>query len=163
MAEQGRMMELHQPGGFIMNSNQRSSGNNQSSNGANEKSVSQGSQQSQQQNQQNQQNQQSQQNQQNKQGQNQQNKQSGRQGSQQGSDSTRRPGSQTGAEQVDDVGSQHYQGDSGYAGNRQSQETDKFDDTGLSNTRNMQGDATSAKERQAKQSNVGRRDDGTPD
>ena len=148
-----------------MNSNQRSSGNNQTSNAANEKGSQQSGNLGNKSGQQggSQQSGQSQQNQQNKQGKDQQSQQSDRQGPQQGRESTSRPGSQTSADRVDDVGSQHYQGDSGYAGNRQSSEVDRSEDTGLSNTRNMQGDATSAKERQAKQSNVGRRDDGTPD
>lgn len=86
-------------------------------------------------------------------------------------DSTGRVGSQTGNQQMaqgyDDVGNQRYSNDSsgGYprspAGKRLSAQQDMDDDTGLSNSANMQ--ETDMGTKQVEQSNVGRRSDMTPD
>lgn len=86
-------------------------------------------------------------------------------------DTTGRVGAQTGSEQMaqgyDDVGTQRYSNDSsgGYprspAGNRQSAQQDMDDDTGLSNSANMQEIDMGTK--QVEQSHVGRRSDMTPD
>lgn len=48
-------------------------------------------------------------------------------------------------------------------GSRQSAEQDMDEDTGLSNRANRQSSEIDEGSRQSKQSNVGRRDDGTPD
>lgn len=61
-------------------------------------------------------------------------------------------------------GSQQQGGQSrGPVGSRQSAEQDMDEDTGLSNRANRQSSEADEGSRQAKQSNVGRRDDGTPD
>ena len=139
-----------------MNSNQRSQGNNQSSNGGNEKAQS------------------------SSRGdfvedtplrQDQQSQQSGNQGGsrQGGQDSTERTGSQTGSQQQGMPG-QHQSNDvagglpKSPGGKKLSADQDMDDDTGLSNRGNRQ----SAEEiddgtRQEQQSNVGRRSDMTPD
>ena len=57
-------------------------------------------------------------------------------------------------------GNQQQQGN---PGQRQSTEQDMDDDTGLSNKTNRQSSELDQGSRQSKQSNVGRRDDGTPD
>jgi hypothetical protein len=49
------------------------------------------------------------------------------------------------------------------AGNHQSADEKMDDDTGLSNTANREPSELDQNERQEQQSNVGRRDDGTPD
>lgn len=163
-----------------MNSNQRSEGNNQSSNGGNEKSESSsrggtvekdnlnqsnqsgtlgGSQQS---------------------GNLSDSQQSGglggskqqqggsQQGSQIGQQSTERSGSQTGSQQQGIPG-QHQSNDvaggmpKSPGGKRLSADQDMDDDTGLSNKQNRQSADLDEGSRQSQQSNVGRRSDGTPD
>jgi hypothetical protein len=137
-----------------MNSNQRSQVNNQSDNGGNEKSVSSsrsgvtddkgniksqgGSQQ---------------------QG-----------GSQSGQQSTDRTGSQTGASQQQGMPEERQSNDLAGGmprsprGKHLAADEKMDDDTGLSNTANRQSsDNIDEGSRQAAQSNVGRRDDGTPD
>ena len=146
-----------------MNSNQRSQGNNQSDNGANEQSVSSsrsGTVEKDNINQPGQQNQ-----------------QSGtlgdgsRQGQQGGQNSTDRAGSQTqSGNQQQGAPAERQSNDvagglpKSPGGKRLAADQDMDDDTGLSNRGNRQ----SAEEiddgtRQAEQSNVGRRSDGTPD
>lgn len=133
-----------------MNSNQRSQGNNQSDNGGNEKSVSSSRggtadkdnlNQSQQSG--------KQQKQQSKQG-------GSQQGSQIDQQSTDRSGSQTGNVQHGGMprspGTGHLAADD-----------DMDEDTGLSNRANRQSSDIEQGNRQSEQSNVGRRDDGTPD
>jgi hypothetical protein len=157
-----------------MNSNQRSQGNNQSDNGGNEKSVSssRGGTVEKDLSQQAQQGQQSQQSGQpgGSQQQGEQRYQQG--GSQQetqiGQQSTDRTGSQTGSEQSGQPG-QRQSNDlaGGYprspgAGGKLAADQDMDDDTGLSNKANRQS-AQDQGNRQSEQSNVGRRDDGTPD
>jgi hypothetical protein len=143
-------------GGAIMNSNQRSQGNNQSDNGGNEKSVSSSrggtvekdnlnqSQQS------------------GTLGAGQKQKQGGtQQGSRSGQESIDRTGSQTGNQQqgqplsTDDPAAPR--------GRSLSADEDMDDDTGLSNKGNRQSGQIDEGSRQSQQSNVGRRDDGTPD
>ncbi len=157
-----------------MNSNQRSQGNNQTDNGGNEKTVSSsrggtvqkdnmnpagigpdGSQQS------------------GSQGGSQQGEQRQQQigtgrDAQIGQQSTDRSGSQTGSQQQGQPG-QRESNDlaGGYprspgAGGKLAADDDMDDDTGLSNRANRQT-AEDPGSRQAAQSNVGRRDDGTPD
>lgn len=145
-----------------MNSNQRSQGNNQSDNGANEKNGSRAptadkgnlgqSQQS------------------GKQGGSQQKKPGGdRQGSQIDQESVNRSGSQTGSEQQSNPGQRQSNDLAGglprSPGTKNlSADEDMDDDTGLSNRANRQSaDDIDEGSRQSRQSNVGRRDDGTPD
>jgi hypothetical protein len=151
-----------------MNSNQRSEGNNQSDNGANEKSVSSSRGGTADRNNLNQQ-----------QGGSQQSvqqdalktdRQSGQRdtsiGQQQGggqnwnSDSTDRQGSQTGSRQSNDAAGGLPKSPGG--ANRLDADEDMDEDTGLSDKGNRQT-AIDQGSRQAGQSNVGRRDDGTPD
>ena len=142
-----------------MNSNQRSQGNNQSSNGGNEKSVSSSRGGTVEKDYQNQNGAQS--------------EQSGQSGAAQqdaqiGQQSTDRTGSQTGSQQQEQPG-QKESNDlaGGYprspgAGGKLAADEDMDDDTGLSNRANRQAPQDPGS-RQAEQSNVGRRDDGTPD
>ncbi len=147
-----------------MNSNQRSQGNNQTSNGGNEKSVSssrggtvekdninpQQSQQS------------------GTLGSSQQGG-SQRQGQQVGQDSFDRTGSQTGSQQQGEPAQRQSNDAAGGlpkspGGKHLSADQDMDDDTGLSNRGNRQSaDEIDEGSRQSKQSNVGRRSDGTPD
>ncbi|NHZ83873.1 hypothetical protein F2P44_32075 [Massilia sp. CCM 8695] len=145
-----------------MNSNQRSEGNNQSSNGANEKSASSSrggtvekdnlnqSQQS------------------GTLGGSTQQKDGSQQGSQIGQQSTERSGSQTGNQQQG-IPAQHQSNDvaggmpKSPGGKRLSADQDMDDDTGLSNKQNRQSADLDQGSRQSQQSNVGRRSDGTPD
>lgn len=82
-------------------------------------------------------------------------------------DSTSRQGSQTGNRGYDDVGTQRYSNDSAGglprspAGSRQSAETDLNDETGLSNSSNLQRQDQGTE--QQKRHHVGRRDDLTED
>ena len=137
-----------------MNSNQRSKGNNQSDNGANEKSGSRATtadkgnlSQSQQSGQQG----------------------GSRQGSQIDQESVNRSGSQTGSEQQGNPGQRQSNDLAGglprSPGTKKlSADEDMDDDTGLSNRANRQSaDEIDEGSRQSRQSNVGRRDDGTPD
>jgi len=147
-----------------MNSNQRSQGNNQSDNGANEKSGSRAGTadkgnlgQSQQSGKQSGSQQQS-------------GKQGGaRQGTQIDQESVDRSGSQTGSEQQGSPGQRQSNDLAGglprSPGTRKlSADEDMDDDTGLSNRANRQSaDDIDEGSRQSRQSNVGRRDDGTPD
>lgn len=140
-----------------MNSNQRSEGNNQSSNGANEKSASS-----------------SRGGTVEKDNLNQQSQQSGtlggskQQGGQAGQQSTERSGSQTGNQQQGMPG-QHQSNDvagglpKSPGGKRLAADQDMDDDTGLSNRQNRQSADLDQGSRQSQQSNVGRRSDGTPD
>jgi hypothetical protein len=101
--------------------------------------------------------------------------QSGQQGKpqidQQGSrQSTDRTGSQTGnSEQRQGIAQPHQSNDvaggmpKSPGGNRQSADQKMDDDTGLSNTANREPSELDQNLRQDRQSNVGRRDDGTPD
>jgi hypothetical protein len=96
----------------------------------------------------------------------QQSQQSGNQrGSQQGSQS----GSQSGSQQQGQPGQkQSNDASTGYgrtpgAGGKLAADDDMDDDTGLSNTANRQSARQEQGNRQSEQSNVGRRDDGTPD
>lgn len=149
-----------------MNSNQRSQGNNQSSNGANEKSESSSRGGTVEKDNLNPNKEQS--------------RQSGTLGGSQqggyqqqdnqiGQQSTDRAGSQTGNQQQGMPG-QHQSNDAGGGlpkspgGKRLSADQDMDDDTGLSNRGNRQSaDEIDEGTRQSKQSNVGRRSDGTPD
>ncbi|MEJ7808184.1 MAG: hypothetical protein WKG03_19955 [Telluria sp.] len=143
-----------------MNSNQRSQGNNQSSNGGNEKSVSSSRGGTVEKDYQHQDGAQS--------------EQSGKWGSVQqdaqiGQQSTDRTGSQTGSEQQGQPG-QKQSNDlaGGYprspsAGGKLAADENMDDDTGLSNRANRQSAEQDQGNKQAQQSNVGRRDDGTPD
>ncbi len=157
-----------------MNSNQRSQGNNQSDNGGNEKTVSssrggtvqkenmnpagigsEGSEQSGSQSG-------------SQQGQQRQQQGGAQRDSHIGQQSTDRTGSQTGSQQQGQPG-QKQSNDlaGGYprspgAGGKLAADEDMDDDTGLSNRANRQS-AEDPGSRQAAQSNVGRRDDGTPD
>ena len=155
-----------------MDSNQRSQGNNQTDNGANEKTVSssrggtvekdltqQGnlSQQSvasgmpQQQGEQRQQ------------------PIGGQQDSHMGQQSTDRTGSQTGIQQQGQAAQRQSNDLAGGfprspgAGGKLTADQDMDDDTGLSNRVNRQSSEPDPGSRQAQQSNVGRRDDATPD
>ena len=132
-----------------MNSNQRSQGNNQSSNGGNEKSVS------------------------SSRGgtveKDYQNQDGAQQDAQIGQQSTDRTGSQTGSQQQGEPG-QKQSNDlaGGYprspsAGGKLAADEDMDDDTGLSNRANRQSAEQDQGSKQEQQSNVGRRDDGTPD
>jgi len=150
-----------------MNSNQRSQGNNQSSNGGNEKSVSSSRAGTVEKDNINPPNQQSQ--------------QSGTLGGagRPGQDSTDRSGSQTGNQQqgTQQQGnqqqgnpSQHESNDvagglpKSPGGKRLAADQDMDDDTGLSNRGNRQSaEDIDDGSRQGQQSNVGRRSDGTPD
>ncbi len=155
-----------------MNSNQRSQGNNQSDNGGNEKSVSSsrgGTVEKDMVNQQHRQSEQSgtpggaqQGEQRQKQGGSQQDAQIGQQ-------STDRTGSQTGSQQQGQP-AQRQSNDlaGGYprspaAGGKLAADEDMDDDTGLSNRANRQSAEQDQGYKQEQQSNVGRRDDGTPD
>ena len=149
-----------------MNSNQRSQGNNQSDNGGNEKTVSssRGGTEEKDLSKQNQQGQQTQQS----------GEQRYRQGvshsdSQVGQQSTDRTGSQTGSQQQGQA-AQRESNDlaGGYprspaAGHSLAADQNMDDDTGLSNRANRQSADIDQGSRQQTQSNVGRRDDGTPD
>jgi hypothetical protein len=156
-----------------MNSNQRSEANNQSNNGANEKagSSSRSGVTADQANL------------------NPQSQQSGTQGGSQqqgsaaqqsGTQSGQQSGSQAGQDSTDRAGSQTGSSQQGMPGQRQSNDVaggmpksprgsglaadEKMDDdTGLSNTANRQSTEVDQGSRQQAQSNVGRRDDGTPD
>ena len=81
------------------------------------------------------------------------------------SDASQQSGQRSGSQQQQRSGSQQSdsskQGQRGGA-NRLSADEDMDDDTGLSNTANRQS-AVDQGSHQASQSNVGRRDDGTPD
>lgn len=134
-----------------MNSNQRSETNNQSSNGGNEKSTSSGRPATER----------------DDLGQSQQSGTPGgaRQG---GQDSSDRSGSQTGNVQQGDQGQRQSNDAAGglpaSPGGKHLAADDKMDDdTGLSNTANRQSAQQDQGNRQAEQSNVGRRDDMTPD
>jgi hypothetical protein len=162
-----------------MNSNQRSQDNNQSDNGANEKAASSGrskvtadkgnldpsSPQSQQSGGKGGTQQQSSQQQQSGQQQ-----QGGQQSKQQsGQQSTDRTGSQTGTTQQQGNPGQRQSNDAAGGmprspgGSRQAAEQDMDEETGLSNRANRQSSEIDEGSRQTRQSNVGRRDDGTPD
>jgi hypothetical protein len=142
-----------------MNSNQRSQGNNQSSNGGNEKSVSSSRGGIEDKNNLNPAKDQSQQSDM---------PGGSRQGQQIDQQSTDRTGSQTGSEQQG-MPNQRESNDlaGGYPrspGSGKLAADDKMDDdTGLSNTANRQSAEQDKASRQSQQSNVGRRDDGTPD
>jgi hypothetical protein len=139
-----------------MNSNQRSEGNNQSNNGANELDVSSTRAGTVDRNNLNQ------------------SQQSGtlhgdsmQQGGQQ---STDRKGSQTDTSQQRQGMPQEHQSNDlaggmpkSPGGSRQSADQKMDDDTGLSNTANREPSELDQNYRQERQSNVGRRDDGTPD
>ncbi|MDQ1834703.1 hypothetical protein [Massilia scottii] len=90
------------------------------------------------------------------------------QGSQIGQQSTERSGSQTGSQQQGLPG-QHQSNDvaggmpKSPGGKRLSADQDMDDDTGLSNKQNRQSADLDEGSRQSQQSNVGRRSDGTPD
>ena len=149
-----------------MNSNQRSQGNNQTDNGGNEKTVSssRGGTEEKDLSRHNQQGQQTQQSgeQRYKQGESQTDSKIGQQ-------STDRTGSQTGSEQQGQA-AQRVSNDlaGGYprspaAGRSLAADENMDDDTGLSNRANRQSAEIDEGSRQEAQSNVGRRDDGTPD
>lgn len=142
-----------------MNSNQRSQGNNQSSNGGNEKSVSSSRAGTVEKDNINPQGDQSQ--------------QSGtlggsRQGEQADQQSTDRTGSQTGNQQQG-MPNQRQSNDlaGGYprspGAGKLAADDNMDDDTGLSNRANRPSADQDQRVRQEQQSNVGRRDDGTPD
>ncbi len=154
-----------------MNSNQRSQGNNQSDNGGNEKTVS-SSRGGTVEKDLTQQRQGNQSQQSNPLGDTQQGEQRQRQGSERDSQidqqSIDRTGSQTGSEQHVEPG-QKQSNDlaGGYprspaAGRSLAADENMDDDTGLSNRANRQSPVDQGS-KQAAQSNVGRRDDGTPD
>ncbi len=93
---------------------------------------------------------------------NQQSQQSGNQrGSQQGSQSGSQQQGQPGQKQSNDPSAGF--GRTPGAGGKLAADDDMDDDTGLSNTANRQSARQEQSNRQSEQSNVGRRDDGTPD
>jgi hypothetical protein len=155
-----------------MNSNQRSEGNNQSNNGGNEMDVSSARAGTADRNNLNQ-------SQQSgtlhgdsmQQGGQQGSQQSGQQGKpQMDQQSTDRKGSQTDTSQQRQGMPQERQSNDAAGGmpkspggNRQSADEKMDDDTGLSNTANREPSELDQNDRQERQSNVGRRDDGTPD
>ncbi len=154
-----------------MNSNQRSQGNNQSDNGGNEKTVSSSRGGTVEKSNLMQRDNQSEQA--DKQSDPRQGEQRQRQGSQQdsriGQQSTDRTGSQTGSQQQGEP-AQRESNDlaGGYprspgAGGKLAADDNMDDDTGLSNRANRQSAAPDEGWKQEHQSNVGRRDDGTPD
>jgi len=161
-----------------MNSNQRSQGNNQTSNGGNEKSVSSsrgGTVEKDNINSPSQQSQQSgtlgvsQQDSSQQSGSQQGGAQQQQQGSQIGQQSTDRTGSQTGSQQQGEAAQRQSNDIAGGlpkspGGKRMSADQPMDDDTGLSNKGNRQSaEDIDEGTRQSEQSNVGRRSDGTPD
>jgi len=157
-----------------MNSNQRSQGNNQTDNGGNKKTVSSSrggtvKKDLIRENQPGQQSQQSGEQRGSQQGEQRPQKGESQKDSQIGQQSTHRTGSQTGSEQQGQPG-QKQSNDlaGGYprspaAGRSLAADENMDDDTGLSNRANRQVSEQDQGSRQTDQSNVGRRDDGTPD
>jgi hypothetical protein len=154
-----------------MNSNQRSEGNNQSNNGGNEMNVSSSRAGTADRNNLNQSQQSGTLHGDSKQQGSQQSGQQGKQQMDQGSQqSTDRKGSQTDTSGQRQGMAQERQSNDvaggmpkSPGGNRQSADQKMDDDTGLSNTANREPSELDQNLRQDRQSNVGRRDDGTPD